>query len=125
MDLTQPIARPEGAISLGEGEGGRRQCVLEVGQGIGRKEGQEGVWAKQARSWERELDASLRRRLGGGGFSGVVRDGGKGKSRWAAMCGMEALEFLLAGPSHSRWWMGTQQQQLLLLLLLLLLPALA
>lgn len=27
----------------------------------------------------------------------------------AARCGMEALEFLLAGPSHNRWWMGTQQ----------------
>lgn len=58
----------------------------------------------------RELDAPLRRRLGG--ISGVMRDWGEGgKSRWAAKRGMEALEFLLAGPSHNRWWMGTQQQR--------------
>lgn len=59
---------------------------------------------------------------GGWGISGVWGMGER-QVTMAAICGMEALEFLLAGPSHSRWWMGTQQQ--LLLLLLLLLPALA
>lgn len=83
---------------------------MEVGQGIGRKEGEEGVWAKQSKI----LGESLTHHYDGGwggGISGVMGDWGEGgKSRWAAKRGMEALEFLLAGPSHNRWWMGTQQQ---------------
>lgn len=102
VDFTRPIARPRGGDILGNGEeggGGRRQCVLEVGQGT-TKGG--GVWAKQDLSFW-----SLTHHYDGGwvdGFLGYERWGKEASVTMAAMW----ARGLLAGPATlDRWGMDT------------------